>query len=273
MANMFLLWKVFVVTDMCLLWQNMSFVTTKMCLSWQNFCHVKHVFVTTNICCNKSFVTAKLFCCDKTVLAASILLSLWKTCFTIKIILVAASASDMFVDAYSVTLILLDGWSVFVLFLVILLPSFFMEVFLDNLCKAWKSLCFHCVFFLLIVIAAFEQVEIIPGILTISYLVFNILHVSCLFVCFMFCSFSIHRNSKAYWGWGEGRGEGMERDGERGGERVWSGMGRGEGRGYGAGEEEDKVFTWNKAKKKPCSWEKIHSWQLHHTELSKIRCC
>ncbi len=86
-----------------------------------------------------------------------------------------------------------------------------MEVFLDNLCKAWKSLCFHCVFFLLIVIAAFDQVEIIPGILTISYLVFNILHVSCLFVCFMFCSFSIHRNSKAYWGWGEGRGEGMER--------------------------------------------------------------
>ena len=57
---------------------------------------------------------------------------------------------------------------------------------------------------------------------------------------------SIHRNSKAYWGWGEG---------------------------VEVGEEEDKLFTWNKAKKMPCSWEKIHSCQLHHTELSKIWWC
>ena len=45
--------------------QSTSFVVTKVCLSWQNFCHNKHVFVVTNICHDKTFVTTKIFCRNK----------------------------------------------------------------------------------------------------------------------------------------------------------------------------------------------------------------
>ena len=30
-----------------------------------HFCCDKHVFVTTNICCDRSFVKTNIFCCDK----------------------------------------------------------------------------------------------------------------------------------------------------------------------------------------------------------------
>ena len=100
--------------------------------------------------------------------------------------------------------------------------------------------CFHCVFMLFTVIAAFDQVEIIPGILTISYLVFNILPVSCLFVCLfvcMFCSLVSKPGASTETAWLIGEG--------------WA-VG-----GMEVGEQGDKLFAWNKAKKMPCIWEQV----------------
>ena len=85
----------FVVTNTCLSQQNTSFVTTKVCLSKtfvvtntnvilsrQNFCCNKLTFVATNTCLLwQIFVATKIFCHDKSFVAASILLSLQKRCF------------------------------------------------------------------------------------------------------------------------------------------------------------------------------------------------
>ena len=52
--------EIFVMTNTCLLQRNTSFVVTKVCLSRQSFCHDKHMFVATNVCCDKCFVTPSI---------------------------------------------------------------------------------------------------------------------------------------------------------------------------------------------------------------------
>ena len=98
--------QIFVATNVILSWQNfccdkLTFVMTNTWLSWQS---TKHMFIMTNICC------------DKISVVASILLSWQKTCFVVKntsltrqtyvcqdrtfimtkLVLVAAAANDKF---------------------------------------------------------------------------------------------------------------------------------------------------------------------------------
>ena len=109
-------------TKLCLSRQTI-FVATNIILLQQCFCHDKHTFVTTKVCLfvmtNKhTFVATNTwqteFCCNKSFVATSILLSQRKTCFirtntrlsrqtcichdktfvSTKIILVAAPAND-----------------------------------------------------------------------------------------------------------------------------------------------------------------------------------
>jgi len=60
----------FIMTNMCLWWQNTSFVMTKVCLSWQNFCPDKHIFIMTKLVTEWSVATKIIllwqnFCHDK----------------------------------------------------------------------------------------------------------------------------------------------------------------------------------------------------------------
>ena len=71
---------IFVMTNTCLLQQNMCFVVTKICLSQQNFCHDKHVFVVTKhllswqkVCLSRQ--TWQIFCHDKHNFVATKVLS------------------------------------------------------------------------------------------------------------------------------------------------------------------------------------------------------
>ena len=66
----------FVMTNMCLSRQNMSFVATEVCLSWQMFCHDKPVLLQENICHDKYLsrqiiLSWQMFCCDKHTFVAT----------------------------------------------------------------------------------------------------------------------------------------------------------------------------------------------------------
>ena len=70
----FLLRQKFIMTNTCLLWQNMSFVTTKVCLSRQNYAsHDNFFFLRQNFWHDKYYV-----CPSKSFIATSLLL-LWQT--------------------------------------------------------------------------------------------------------------------------------------------------------------------------------------------------
>ena len=94
----------FLVTNVCLSWQSMSFVVTKVhvfvetkLLSWQTyFCHAKRCVLSWQTCvchdrsmlvvriccccCDKSFLVTRIFCCDNFIFFASKLLS-WQAYF------------------------------------------------------------------------------------------------------------------------------------------------------------------------------------------------
>ena len=153
-TNIFLSWHIchdnyiFVMT-IFLLWQ--VFVVTK-----QNFCRSKSVLVMTKLLprqtcfCRDKYLLQRKFCYNKNVLVWQNICRgkhtfvATKDVFHNKVILVAAPASDTFVEAYSVTLILLDSWSVFVLVLVFLSPSLFMEGLPRQLAQSMEE--FVCVF-------------------------------------------------------------------------------------------------------------------------------
>ena len=78
--------------------QQMRVRHDKRSLLWQNVCHDNIMFVVTNICCDKTFVTIKIcllwlanFCHDKTFVMT-------------RIILVAAPANDSFLAVTAKTL-------------------------------------------------------------------------------------------------------------------------------------------------------------------------
>ena len=96
MTNMFLSWQnmSFVMTKVCSLQQNLSwqiFVMINMCL-WQKFCHHKHTFVMTKdmFCHDKILFVATNICCDKKFVTTKILSYFVAT----KIILLTAPAND-----------------------------------------------------------------------------------------------------------------------------------------------------------------------------------
>ena len=80
--------KSFVVTNVCLSWQNMSFDVTKVCLSWQNFCCDKKILLQQNICrdnfffmsLRQIFVGTKICCDEHMLVVTNIILSQQNFC-------------------------------------------------------------------------------------------------------------------------------------------------------------------------------------------------